>query len=606
MGRLPLGFLQALGTILGGLLSISGSRMKKVSRVNIDITFPELSAKERRKLVHDSLMETGKTLLETCRYWTRSDTVCLSDIDSVEDHQLNRIRARHPNRPLLVIVPHLGNWELLNHFLGRHYPVTHMYLPAKSRHLDRLILGWRRASSNRFVSANLAGVRQQRADLRAGKHIGFMPDQEPDIDAGLFVDFFGIKALTGPLVPRLCQTLEAIPVILSCLRQSRQPGSRFSVRLTPLDLKEGSTESLAQQINDFMEAEIRRNPAQYLWSYKRFKTRPPGDPELYETLDSGLVVHLQQLLIIALLKLTARFPLALTRQLGVVLGTIASFLPVKVRKITMTNLGLCFPNMPVRERKILARQSLLASGQTAMETGALWYQPDTWFNRHIQVVESHPVLSQSDTRQGCILLIPPIGNREAAIRFLFTQFRLNEYYHPHPRPAVDRLIRSAREQLAISLYNHTSQSVDDLSGKLANGDAVLVCPDQQPRLHGGLFIPFFNHPALTTLAIPAMARNSGANVFFAWALSAKEGFQMHFRSALHGEPDQKSAETRIDNTSEHTGNAAIADLPDETLLTRINHGLEQIILAQPAQYRWSDKRFNIQPRGMPKPYRKHR
>ena len=36
-----------------------------------------------------------------------------------------------------------------------------------------------------------------------------------------------------------------------------------------------------RRINAFIEEEIRRNPAQYLWVHKRFKTRPPGEPSLY-------------------------------------------------------------------------------------------------------------------------------------------------------------------------------------------------------------------------------------------------------------------------------------------------------------------------------------
>jgi KDO2-lipid IV(A) lauroyltransferase len=34
-------------------------------------------------------------------------------------------------------------------------------------------------------------------------------------------------------------------------------------------------------LNRWLEAEIRRNPAQYLWVHRRFKTRPPGEARFY-------------------------------------------------------------------------------------------------------------------------------------------------------------------------------------------------------------------------------------------------------------------------------------------------------------------------------------
>jgi hypothetical protein len=37
----------------------------------------------------------------------------------------------------------------------------------------------------------------------------------------------------------------------------------------------------AARMNRWIESEIRRNPAQYLWVHRRFKTRPPGEPSLY-------------------------------------------------------------------------------------------------------------------------------------------------------------------------------------------------------------------------------------------------------------------------------------------------------------------------------------
>ena len=52
--------------------------------------------------------------------------------------------------------------------------------------------------------------------------------------------------------------------------------------LEPLaDWPSDDAEADMARMNRWIESEVRRNPAQYLWVHKRFKTRPPGEPKLY-------------------------------------------------------------------------------------------------------------------------------------------------------------------------------------------------------------------------------------------------------------------------------------------------------------------------------------
>jgi KDO2-lipid IV(A) lauroyltransferase len=62
------------------------------------------------------------------------------------------------------------------------------------------------------------------------------------------------------------------------------PGGRgYRIRFEPPWSDFPSDDPLADsaRMNRWIESEIRRNPAQYLWVHRRFKTRPPGEPSLY-------------------------------------------------------------------------------------------------------------------------------------------------------------------------------------------------------------------------------------------------------------------------------------------------------------------------------------
>ncbi|TNF99068.1 MAG: hypothetical protein EP297_06495 [Gammaproteobacteria bacterium] len=63
----------------------------------------------------------------------------------------------------------------------------------------------------------------------------------------------------------------------------RQPHAHYRVVVLPaLDNFPGeSLEEDAIRINQLIEKQIRKAPEQYLWTHRRFKTRPEGEPRPY-------------------------------------------------------------------------------------------------------------------------------------------------------------------------------------------------------------------------------------------------------------------------------------------------------------------------------------
>jgi KDO2-lipid IV(A) lauroyltransferase len=107
----------------------------------------------------------------------------------------------------------------------------------------------------------------------------------PDMDFGerdaAFVPFFGIPAATLVAPSRMARALDMVvqPVVAELL-----PGGRgYKVRFLDAwaDFPTPNAVADTTHMNRWIEAEVRRNPAQYLWVHKRFKTRPAGEPGFY-------------------------------------------------------------------------------------------------------------------------------------------------------------------------------------------------------------------------------------------------------------------------------------------------------------------------------------
>lgn len=120
----------------------------------------------------------------------------------------------------------------------------------------------------------MKGVRALIKALRAGETIGILPDQVPAQGDGVWVDFFGRPAYTMTLAAKLAHVSSAPVILVAAFRLPH--GAGYQLQFTPLDgpLAKDETQA-AQQINQALEALIRQQPAQYLWSYNRYK-QPRG------------------------------------------------------------------------------------------------------------------------------------------------------------------------------------------------------------------------------------------------------------------------------------------------------------------------------------------
>lgn len=270
---------QLLGRLIGSGLWLLNTDMRKVTEINLALAYPKSQERWRRDLAKASLVETATTAIEFGSIWNRSPEVTRSRFHGVEGKALLD-EAMASGKGVILVAPHLGNWEALNHFITQYYAITYLYQPPKHPEMDALIYRARTRNSAQAVPTTRRGIGQLARSLKQGGLIGILPDQEPERNTGgVWVPFFGVTALTATIVSKLIKN-GATAIGAYCVRE----GTNFKIVFREMDreLYNSDLEISCTAMNRSIEQFIHEYPAQYQWEYKRFNTRPNlGDPKFY-------------------------------------------------------------------------------------------------------------------------------------------------------------------------------------------------------------------------------------------------------------------------------------------------------------------------------------
>jgi len=279
LSRMPAGMPYRLAQ-RGGALWMRLSPVKRhTTERNLERCFPDLDAIARQQLVLDSFRHYLCAVLETGHNWYWFPGRLQSRCDEFVNESLFS-EALASGRGVIVLAPHFGAWEYLGIYLQKYPGIAILYKPPSHPALEKALAAKRRRGGASVIAATPAGLRELYAHIRTGGAAGILPDQQPSRGQGRFAPFYGNPALTGVLVPRLVQRTGCIVLASVC---ERRPGGRYRVHMLPVDeaiYSEDIVTSLSA-MNQAVEKCIAIDPAQYLWSYRRFKTQPPGAPDFY-------------------------------------------------------------------------------------------------------------------------------------------------------------------------------------------------------------------------------------------------------------------------------------------------------------------------------------
>ena len=269
LALLPLGWAQRLGIYIGTKALGKLGRSYRITKQNIDYCFPTLAEDEKAKLVEKSLVETGKLAAEMGAAFIWSPDRVLKHVRSISGKDVMD-DALAQGKGVIIIAPHLGNWEVLGLYLSVNYPITSMYRPPKIKQMDNLIRKKRARLGASLAPANVKGVRMVMKALRAGEVTGILPDQEADKGSGVYAPFFGKEAYSMKLLPQLAAQTGA--VVVSGYAKRLPDGKGFEIcfhRASDL-INDKDINVSAAAMNAEVEHCVMQIPDQYQWEYKRF------------------------------------------------------------------------------------------------------------------------------------------------------------------------------------------------------------------------------------------------------------------------------------------------------------------------------------------------
>ena len=288
-------------------------------------------------------------------------------------------------------------------------------------------------------------------------------------------------------------------------------------------------------------------------------------------------IPLQTRLMYAAAWCMGRLPLSWAQRIGDAFGALSHRLDTRECKVARRNLELLGHPADAGERDQALRRILRQTGRNALETLRIWTRPRADNLRLVRAVHGLDRLAAAEAAgRGVIIAAPHYGNWELLVEFMASRGPFALVYRTPESAAGDAFLRLARGGENIRLVPAEANAMRPLWKALQSGGVVGITPDQQPKLGGGEFAPFFGRQALTLSLIPRLAERSGAAVLFGFAERGADGrFEIHFEPAP----------------------AAIA-LPDLAEATAaMNAGVEAIARRDLWQYQWTYKRWTLRPPG---------
>lgn len=281
---LPLRLALSVGSTLGRLGYYFSGRLCRTGLRNLELAFPDLDAHSRKELLRGCFRNLGRLLGVFSHFGKTRPEALRSLIDCEGLKHLDA--AEKSGRGVILFTGHIGAWELSSFGLSLFgHPLSFLVRRIDNPKIEALVDGSRTRRGNRTIDKRSA-AREMLQLLQAGGTLGILVDLNTLDREGIFVDFFGRPASTTFVLAKLALRTGALvlPVFVPWDEQRKRFVLTIDepLRFTSTGDEQDDIRRFTQLFTSVVEKYVRLYPEQWLWIHRRWKTRPPGEPGLYE------------------------------------------------------------------------------------------------------------------------------------------------------------------------------------------------------------------------------------------------------------------------------------------------------------------------------------
>lgn len=281
---MPVSWAMITGRSLGRVAYLAAGHLRRTGHRNLQLAFPEKSEQERQQLLRECFGGLGRQLGLFSKFATssRKSLMEMTTWDGLEHLEA----AKAAKKPIILFTGHVGAWELSSFGLSlREQPLSFLVRRIDNQKVEELVDRVRMRFGNQSVDKRGA-ARPMLNILRSGGTLGLLVDLNTLDEEAVFVDFFGVPASTTFMLAKLALRTDA--AVLPIFVPWDNDKGKFRVHILPevaferTGDEEEDVRRLTANLTKVVEDYIRRYPDQWLWIHKRWKTRPKGEPDLYQ------------------------------------------------------------------------------------------------------------------------------------------------------------------------------------------------------------------------------------------------------------------------------------------------------------------------------------